>query len=42
MFTQMRRQDRELTPSETEALLVKGSYGVLSITGGDEYAYGVR
>jgi nitroimidazol reductase NimA-like FMN-containing flavoprotein (pyridoxamine 5'-phosphate oxidase superfamily) len=41
MFTQMRRQDRELTPSETEDILTQGSYGVLSINGGDDYAYGV-
>jgi uncharacterized protein len=41
MFTQMRRQDRELTPSETDDILAKGSYGVLSMNGGNDYAYGV-
>ncbi|MDF2500076.1 MAG: transporter [Anaerosporomusa subterranea] len=41
MFKEMRRQDRELTRSETDEILLNGVYGVLSINGEDDYAYGV-
>ncbi len=41
MFKELRRHDRELSRSETEDILVKGSYGVLSMNGADDYAYGV-
>ena len=42
MFSQMRRQDRELGPAETAEILRNGTYGVLSINGpADGYAYGV-
>jgi len=37
----MRRKDRELDRSETEKILLKGIYGVLSINGENGYAYGV-
>ena len=41
MFQAMRRQDRQLTRPETEAVLARGLYGVLSINAGDDYGYGV-
>lgn len=41
MFQEMRRQDRQLSRTEAEEILTKGLYGVLSINGGDDYAYGV-
>lgn len=41
MFTEMRRQDRQLTRPEAEEILAIGLYGVLSINAGDDYAYGV-
>ncbi|MDR3553295.1 MAG: pyridoxamine 5'-phosphate oxidase family protein [Syntrophobacteraceae bacterium] len=37
----MRRKDRELSLPETEKILAAGIYGVLSINGQDDYAYGV-
>ena len=40
MFPEMRRKDRILSPENTELLLQKGEYGVLS-TMGEEYPYGV-
>lgn len=41
MFQEMRRQDRQLTRHEAEAILAQGLYGVLSINAGDDYGYGV-
>ncbi len=41
MFTQMRRQDRELSPGEAADILTRGLYGVLSMIGADAYGYGV-
>ena len=41
MFQEMRRQDRQLTRPEAEAILAQGLYGFLAINGGDDYAYGV-
>ena len=41
MFRKIRRKDRELDRAETEQLLMKGTYGVLSINGGNGYPYGV-
>ncbi|KYZ75485.1 MFS transporter [Anaerosporomusa subterranea] len=41
MFKEMRRHDRGLTRSETDEILLNGVYGVLSINGEDDYAYGV-
>ena len=36
-----RRHDRGLTRPEAEEILAKGLFGVLSMNGGDDYAYGV-
>ena len=41
MFSAIRRKDHELNPTETEKILVKGTYGVLSMNGANDYAYGV-
>lgn len=41
MFQEMRRQDRQLTRAEAEAILAQGLYGFLAINAGDDYAYGV-
>jgi uncharacterized protein len=41
MFQPMRQKDRELSRQEAEAILIKGLYGVLSMSGGDDYGYGV-
>ena len=41
MFQEMRRQDRGLNRLETEEILANGRFGVLSMNGGDDYAYGV-
>jgi len=41
MFNAIRRKDRELNRTETESILVKGTYGVLSMNGENDYAYGV-
>jgi nitroimidazol reductase NimA-like FMN-containing flavoprotein (pyridoxamine 5'-phosphate oxidase superfamily) len=41
MFVQMRRQDRALSQTETEAILSNGAYGILSLNGQDAHAYGV-
>lgn len=41
MFREMRRQDRKLTQTETDAILQNGTYGVLSMIGENDYAYGV-
>ena len=41
MFQQMRKKDRELSRQEVEEILAKGMYGVLSMSGGDDYGYGV-
>ncbi len=40
MFDVMRRKDRELNRTETEKILAKGTYGVLSMNGANDYAYG--
>jgi len=37
----MRRSDKELNRTETDEILVAGNYGVLSINGESDYAYGV-
>jgi nitroimidazol reductase NimA-like FMN-containing flavoprotein (pyridoxamine 5'-phosphate oxidase superfamily) len=41
MFPAMRQQKRELSRPEAEEILTGGTYGVLSLNGGDGYAYGV-
>lgn len=41
MFKEMRRRDRELSSAETEEILVKGTYGILSMNGDNDYGYGV-
>lgn len=41
MFRDMRKKERMLPPEEAADLLERGSYGVLSTTGEDGYAYGV-
>lgn len=41
MFQELRRQDRRLNQTETEEILANGRFGVLSMNGGDDYAYGV-
>lgn len=42
MFREMRRQDRALSMAETQAILTSGTYGVLSLSGGeDDFAYGI-
>lgn len=41
MFQEMRRQDRQLSRPEAEAILAQGLYGVLSMNAGDDYGYGV-
>lgn len=37
----MRRQDRGMDQKETEEVLQKGKYGILSMNGANDYAYGV-
>lgn len=41
MFQPMRKKEREMSRQEAEEILAKGMYGVLSISGGDDYGYGV-
>ncbi len=41
MFQEMRRQDRGLNRPEAEEILANGTFGVLSMNGGDDYANGV-
>ena len=41
MFREMRRIKQLLSPAETEAILARGSHGVLSVLGDDGYPYGV-
>ena len=42
MFQAMRTEkSRELSRPEAEEILAKGMYGVLSMSGGDDYGYGV-
>lgn len=41
MTTEMRRKDRQLTDAETQELLTKGEYGVLSTICPDGMPYGV-
>jgi nitroimidazol reductase NimA-like FMN-containing flavoprotein (pyridoxamine 5'-phosphate oxidase superfamily) len=41
MLNAIRRKDRELNQTETEKILVEGTYGVLSMNGENDYAYGV-
>lgn len=41
MFQEMRKKDRECSRRETEDILAQGMYGVLSMNGGNDYAYGV-
>lgn len=37
----MRRSDRELTETESRAILANGEYGILSTIGKDGYPYGI-
>jgi len=37
----MRSRDRQLSQADTEAILSRGVYGILSLNGEDDYAYGV-
>ncbi|MFZ0928088.1 MAG: pyridoxamine 5'-phosphate oxidase family protein [Syntrophobacteraceae bacterium] len=41
MFNAIRRKDRALGRTEAEKILAKGTYGVLSMNGANDYAYGV-
>lgn len=41
MFKDMRRQEREFSRAEATNILANESYGVLSMNGHNEYAYGV-
>ena len=41
MFKEIRRQDRKLSNADTDEVLLKGNYGVLSMIGESGYAYGV-
>ncbi len=41
MFREMRRKRQLLPPEETEALLHRGSHGVLAVSGDDGYPYAV-
>ena len=41
MFTDIRRQDRRMELKDAAELLEKGTYGVLSLNGENDYAYGV-
>jgi len=41
MFSAIRRKDHELNRTETKKILVKGTYGVLSMNGANDYPYGV-
>lgn len=41
MFKEMRRSDRELSQEEALEILDKCSYGILSVLGENDYAYGV-
>ena len=41
MFHEIRRKDRELTKDESEAIMQKGEYGILSTIGTNGYPYGV-
>ncbi|MGD0216186.1 MAG: pyridoxamine 5'-phosphate oxidase family protein [Desulfobaccales bacterium] len=41
MFQELRRLDRGLTRPQAEEILAAGSFGFLSMNGGDDYAYGV-
>ena len=41
MFTEMRRKDRQITPTEAEQILKDGDYGVLSMLGTNGYPYAV-
>ena len=42
MFKNMRRSDRELSQEEALVILEKCSFGVLSVLGDNDYAYGVQ
>lgn len=41
MFQEMRLKQKQMTQEETEALLARGLYGVISCMGKDGYPYGV-
>ena len=41
MFREMRRKKQELTPEECDAVLYRGSSGVLALSGDDNYPYAV-
>lgn len=41
MFQEMRLKNRQVSQSEAEEILHRGQYGVLSLNGGGDYAYGV-
>ncbi len=38
---EMRRNDRQMTQAEAEALLLDGEYGVLAVLGDEDYPYAV-
>ena len=41
MFREMRRKRQQMSLAETIEILEKGSFGVLSVYGDDDYPYGV-
>jgi nitroimidazol reductase NimA-like FMN-containing flavoprotein (pyridoxamine 5'-phosphate oxidase superfamily) len=41
VFKELRRQDREISQVEAVDILANADYGVLSMNGGNDYAYGV-
>lgn len=41
MFREMRRKRQQMSQAETIEILEKGSFGVLSVYGDDDYPYGV-
>lgn len=41
MFQEVRRKDREMDRAAAEEILLNGNYGVLSMNGENDYAYGV-
>jgi nitroimidazol reductase NimA-like FMN-containing flavoprotein (pyridoxamine 5'-phosphate oxidase superfamily) len=41
MFPEMRLHKRQVSQAEAEEILARGLFGVLSLNGGEDYAYGV-
>jgi nitroimidazol reductase NimA-like FMN-containing flavoprotein (pyridoxamine 5'-phosphate oxidase superfamily) len=41
MFPEMRLKKRQVSQAEAEDILARGQFGVLSLNGGADYAYGV-